>query len=201
MQKNIHNYCIIVIINHLSSTKNIDLKPVGISRCISNKPVKKNIFIYFRLCGNGSFKTKDLLDDFIIEEYKDKTCKEIYENILTTVTSMYKSPKDVINKIDNKMITVDGFIEYAGYRKSDIGERKVSISYRLQFDFKDNKIRIKAPIITNVYENSKSIDDFSMYTKEILWDKSKDTINEIQDNINNVIGIIILKSKTVQNDW
>ncbi|KAA5262286.1 DUF4468 domain-containing protein [Bacteroides faecis] len=184
-----------------AQNKELELKPIKITSGQSDKQNQIKSPVYFILCGNGSCMAKDLLHDFIIEEYHNQTAKEIYNNILMVVTSMYKSPKDVINKVENKMITVDGFIEYAGIRKAQYKDRKVSISYRLQFDFKDGKMSIKAPVIIDAYEEDKNIGDFPFYMKEVLWGIADDTVQEIQKKLNNVISLIIFQSRTIKNDW
>lgn len=180
----------------LFAQENLDLKPIGItSNGVSNKQKAYKAPMYFRFCGNGSFLTEDLLHDFIIEEYTGKKSKEIYTNILLIATSMYKSPKDVINKVENKMITIDGYISHAGTRKDEYGKSTVSVSYRLQFNIKDEKVKINAPIINTIYENNKECIDVEIYVGE-LWNKSKNTVTQIQDKINETIGYIVSKSKS-----
>lgn len=184
-----------------SAQEKLDLKPIGItSGGASNKQKEYKAPIYFRFFGNGSFVTEDFLHDFIIEEYKGKKSKEIYTNILLIATSMYKSPKDVINKVENKMVTIDGYIGNAGTRESEYGSSTVSVSYRLQFDIKDGKVKINAPIINAIYDNNREYTDIEVYVRALLWDKSKNTVTQIQDKINETIEYIVSKSKSENSD-
>ena len=116
---------------------------------------------------------------------------------------MYNSPNDVISKIENESITVDGYYESISHRDVPIGDGTISVTYKIQFLFKDGKIRVNSPIIKDVWETTLSkfkLNNFNEYVKNTLWNKYPKTVYEIQSNMNKTINCI-LKNAVNKEDW
>lgn len=101
---------------------------------------------HFYLQRDGTFTTKDNAD-YAVVEYPGMTADQLYTMVKSNINSLYKSPKDVMSEVENVSITV------RGYSKNIIIEKYAfSGHYNLNFKFKDEKIRVAAPIVDeNVY--------------------------------------------------
>lgn len=108
---------------------------------------------------NGKFLTQDK-KDYVVIEYTGKTKQELYNDYLATITKIYFQSKDGIDKVDNEIIKVYGLNESAfsiNFEKKLLGIPAIStyqVKYVLQFQFKDGKIRIDAPVFLTIRNNS-----------------------------------------------
>ena len=169
----------------------------------NNTPKEDKYSVNFKLCGNGSFTRPDFLKDYIVIEYEGLTKQQLYINILSSISQLYNSPNDVISKIENESITVDGYYESISHRDVPIGDGTISVTYKIQFLFKDGKIRVNSPIIKGVWETTLSkfkLNNFNEYVKNTLWNKYPKTVYEIQSNMNKTINCI-LKNAVNKEDW
>lgn len=169
----------------------------------NNTPKEDKYSVNFKLCGNGSFTRPDFLKDYIVIEYEGLTKQQLYINILSSISQLYNSPNDVISKIENESITVDGYYESISHRDVPIGDGTISVTYKIQFLFKDGKIRVNSPIIKDVWETTLSkfkLNNFNEYVKNTLWNKYPKTVYEIQSNMNKTINCI-LKNAVNKEDW
>lgn len=177
------------------NTKNeLKEKPYSIVGVINNNKQSQKIEKLFKLCGNASFMTLDLLSNYIIIDFKDKSRNKLYDNIFMTVNKMYSNPRESINSIENSLIQVNGY-------KKDVScfnGRKISISYKLEFEFKDNRIKIAAPFITNIWDDNVKINSSSEYIKSVIWGTY--AISDIELYINTILSLVILETNKI-NNW
>lgn len=101
---------------------------------------------YFELSPDGFVSSEDNTKTFVVIPMEG-TQAELYQKAKTAVTAMWKSAKDVMSYNEPDIIIVNGFDSGSLWMKR-IGMKFVfDFNYRLQFQFKDGKIRIDAPAI------------------------------------------------------
>lgn len=109
--------------------------------------------IKFNLTPNGTLVGDDG-KDYIVLEYPSLSQSDLYNKFLIAVTKLYVSPKDVISKVENNIISVRGNTPYS----SENAIRAIALgitlyydaSYVLKFEFKDGRVKVSAPTILNV---------------------------------------------------
>ncbi len=98
----------------------------------------------FLLTPKGFISSEDQTKDFVVYNFEGKSQKELFTKVLSFATSTYNSPKDVISKVENEMITLTGFqpdkIGFGGIIKMTY-----DLNYTLVIKIKDGKIRLDAP--------------------------------------------------------
>lgn len=132
--------------------------------------------VNFKMQADASFKTEDG-KSFIIIPFEGKTAQELYTIVKKNVTTTYFSAKNVLNTVENEMISVNGItsqgvIPYEIMSRTHSVRTPVSngkesksnlsnednnnciyypIQYILTFRFKDGKIRIDAPEVLRLF--------------------------------------------------
>lgn len=161
----------------------------------------------FQLQSDGTF----LLENgksFFIDVVNSEPQKELYNKVLNNITKLYVSPQNVISKVDNEMISVNGIAENCVSLKGMMGIKVLfSIQYNLQFQFKDGKIRVDAPTITRLFtENAPDIKPFSgwlkaqnVFKKDKPNPKKQPTIDNFNNTLNTLINTILDFSKS--DEW
>ncbi len=103
-----------------------------------------------------SFKTGEFVGQqpykgFVVYEIEGMSASELKASVYTVLSSMYKSPKDVITTLNDSMIQLEGYAvgvygKYAGdsYYKRDV-------LFNLVIQFKDGKVRYNTPTIKQIY--------------------------------------------------
>lgn len=107
----------------------------------------------FKLTPNGTLVDEDG-KDYIVLEYPSLSQSDLYNKFLIAITKLYVSPKDVISKVENNIISVRGNTPYS----SENAIRAIALgitlyydaSYVLKFEFKNGKVKVSAPTILNV---------------------------------------------------
>jgi hypothetical protein len=91
---------------------------------------------YFKLTPTG------FTADYIVLEYPGKSKEDLYKKTLLFLNKKYTSPKDVVSKVENESISVNG------YSPNSIRRNKLHVfnmDYKIVLEFKDGKIRVNAP--------------------------------------------------------
>ena len=196
--RNIFPFLLFCFLTTYSAAQNkmpaLNNKPISAASALSNNNNEKNTTTYFRLCGNGSFMTPDLLHNYIIKTYEDISASTLYHNIYLTANKLYRSPKTAINGIENSMVQINGYEENIANKNG----RNISIGYRFQFEFKDGKIKISAPIITDIWDEKIKLNDVSNYIRTYLWETS--AMRQIEHSLNNTLAIILFNASK-KDDW
>lgn len=91
----------------------------------------------FSLQEDGSFLTEDR-KNYKVLTFDGKTAKELYDIVHTNAMLFYKNPKDVLSVNEGVSISIRAYTEnligaYGAY-------------YNLNFEFKDGKMKINAPL-------------------------------------------------------
>ncbi|MDD4190394.1 MAG: DUF4468 domain-containing protein [Mangrovibacterium sp.] len=95
----------------------------------------------FVLTSQGFTNDNDPQKDFLVYDFEGKSQNELYTKVLSFVTSTYRSPQDVISKVENEMVTINGIQP----KKIGNGFFTWDLNYTVTIRIKDDKIRIDAP--------------------------------------------------------
>ena len=105
----------------------------------------------FELTSQG-FISKSDQKNYIVIDVPGKTQSELYTNVLTAISSMYKDPKKVLSVVKNESITLNGYTKNGLTIKEklnpiQIGKStmKYDISENITILFKDGKMRFNSP--------------------------------------------------------
>lgn len=88
-------------------------------------------------------------NDYVVFEVPDMSASELKASVFTTLSSMFKSPKDVITNISDNMIQLEGYGERVYSSGTEYGRKDVAFSIVIQF--KDGKVRYNKPVINQIY--------------------------------------------------
>ena len=110
----------------------------------------------FKLQITGQFLTTEGKDFYVID-CGGKAQNDLYNDFLVAITKLYVSPKTVIDKVENRIITIKGFESPAfsvnTEKKALDGtpiKSSYAVRYTLQFQFKEGRIRVDAPVINAI---------------------------------------------------
>lgn len=99
----------------------------------------------------GEFISQQGQDGFVVYEVAGMSASELKASAYTVLSSMYKSPKDVITTLSDNMIQLEGYAAgiYGDYT-GDTYYRK-DVQFNLVIQFKDGKVRYNTPTIKQIY--------------------------------------------------
>lgn len=168
--------------------------------------------VNFKMQSDASFKSEDG-KDYIVVPFEGKSSQELYSMVSINVTTQYVSAKNVLNAVENEVISINGVgegkIEKEKKSNAHFKQRQpvspentsysFTFQYVLNFRFKDGKIRIDAPVIIG-YNDSKEINDpIVLWVKRKGVDKEK-VYKEIESILNELCDKLISSNK-VEEDW
>lgn len=131
---------------------------------ITKLPLSDNTFDFFKrssstnktlspefiITSYGFSNTQDPNRSFIVFQFAGRKAVDLKSSIISKLTTMFSSPKDVINNISDNIVSIDGYAKnvfyYKGYR--------CDIQFNMTIEFKDGKIRYNNPIIKQIYVDS-----------------------------------------------
>jgi transcription initiation factor IIF auxiliary subunit len=161
------------------------------------------------LTPNGFFNLQNTSQDFVVLEVDGNTQSELYQKVLLFLHSTYNSPKDVISQVEPVSITINGWSGKAIRRNS---MHAFDMGYSINFQFKDNKIRVSAPTfdlttftdktqrLELVANNSFTGSVLGIYnTKGTL--KSEHAKNDLETHFNEFIQALNTSLKSSSEDW
>ena len=107
-----------------------------------------NLNAQLKLTCNGFVDDKNKEKNYVVVTFDSLSQKKLYTEVLKFITTSFKSPKDVLNEVENEMITIRG----VQLKKIGIGMRVgkaytfvYDIDYNITISFKDGRIKIDAP--------------------------------------------------------
>ena len=166
--------------------------------------------VNFGIQSDGTFKNVIDGKTFVVIERDGKSQSELYSEILIAITRLYNSPKDVISKVENEVISVNGISEDCVTQNLSMGMKNIySIQYILQFQFKDGKIRVEAPVVSRFFtHNNPDVKPFSgwlnvqnIFKKGMPNPKKQNTIDDFNNTFNDIINNIISNKVSNDEDW
>ena len=191
-------------------TKNIILTLTLFSVSFCSLSQDNNKFV---LTSEGFRNDSDQTKDYIVLQFPEKSQADLYKAVLIFANSSFVSAKDVVSKVDNESISINGFAKKAVRRTNS---HVFDLNYTLTIQFKDGKIRIASPSINKIstistkYQemylkgatDALSGDYFSIYNKkgELKLEKAKE---DLETYFNSLISKIEQAIKTENNkkDW
>lgn len=89
---------------------------------------------------------------YVVYEFEGMTQKELFTKAKSALTSSYISPKDVMSTSEYETISITAYTDNICWPIKILGQPSkscVDVTYKITFQFKDEKIRIDAPYIIN----------------------------------------------------
>lgn len=154
--------------------------------------------IKFILTNAGTLVNQKDSSDFVVVNFDGKSKNEIFEEALKAVTMAYNSPKDIISKVENEMISINGTNPSCTVYRSLGIPIYFGMDYVIKLQFKDGKMRINAPYISRWFaDNAPNITPFSGWLKaQSVFKNGKPnpkkqyTIDGIEGSFNNLLNSI-----------
>lgn len=166
----------------------------------------------FSLTPSGFTSTLDPSKDFIVLDAQGEDQAALFQKTLVYLSTVFRSPQDVISKVENETITING-IEKEAIRRNKLGHN-FDINYSIVFRFKDGKVRIDAPFfeLTTFTDKKQTLhlvwtkmnlngSDLGIYGKD---DKIKSELakSDLEEFFNKFIGKYEEELKSAKNsDW
>lgn len=151
--------------------------------------------------------------NFMVIPFEGKSAHELYDMVRVNVGKTYNSPKEVMSVVEDKSIsiyaTADGIYKDNFFLVTGTYQSK----YSLNFEFKDGKIKVDAPLLGSgmvKYSNGKfeSFDDTAEELTKHLFEKNGEPkkkklnkIKAIEGYFNNLINKLITVNNTAEEDW
>lgn len=101
----------------------------------------------FELTPNGFVDSEDHSKNYIVIEFPSKTKEELLNETMIYLTKNYVSANDVINKVNEEVITISAYSS----NQITLGYRNYTNKYIITFSFKDSKVKIDSPLIELSY--------------------------------------------------
>tara|TARA_R110002033_G_scaffold19214_1_gene49631 strand:+ start:656 stop:1204 length:549 start_codon:yes stop_codon:yes gene_type:complete len=162
----------------------------------------------FELTPTG-FKAAE--NEYLVVDVSNKTAAELFLITKLYLTKTYKSSKDVMSLVDNKMITLNGYQPKSVRRTS---MHRFDMSYNITIQFKDGKVRFDAPTF-NLTAYNKHPQTLHLYWPKFSLDgsnlgiygkknklKSKKAKQDLEDFFNGMIKQLTTDYKNEsKDDW
>lgn len=170
----------------------------------------------FKFQQDGTYRTEDG-KDYIVVKYDSLTAKDLYIVVKNNINQLYKSPKEVMSEVENTSINLRGYSESIFYIPTTSPEKDCGGYYNLNFEFKDGRIKVHAPVIDNkvtyyssvfsryedIYVSDYAPKLFKMKNGKPAYKKSQMCLDMMETNINTLINNIISNKTTKlgEEDW
>ena len=151
----------------------------------------------------------DTSKSYIVVDFPEKSKADIYKQVERWVNKKYISPKDVVSKVDNESISINGVSKNAVRRNS---MHSFDMNYTITVEFNDNKMKINAPWfrLTNLYNmklqelhlvsnNSFTGSDLGIWSTSLKL-KSEKAKLDLEDYFTKYISEL-QKGIVEKNDW
>lgn len=182
-------------------------------KVINPQGILSNDFHFVIDSVSESFKI-DSCNYFYVVPFKGKTAHELYTEMLARIAHMFDNPSLVTQKVEDKTIVVntrkDGiakFVEVINDPEADIYANwniLLSIDYRLEFNFRDGRIRVNPPTFTNMTEWNMSVgsrhNHYGMSYLKTVYKNDPEAIHRIESYFNNIIPTFLFDIPT-DNNW
>lgn len=164
----------------------------------ANAQEKKDSII-FRSNNEGFFKSNLGTDNYVIQ-FNGKKAHDIYNDILLRITRIFVSPENVTEKmIEDRAIVVNAQVnEFVEAKTAKYGNREwFDFFYRLEFNFKDGKMKVFAPSIVGgrIRIGSRNLRDASFYPGNFvlksLIEDDKTKVSELEKYLNDILTYIV----------
>lgn len=153
--------------------------------------------------GTGEFiSLQSSNNGFVVYEIPNMSASELKASVFTTLSSMYKSPKDVITSLSENMIQLEGYAE--GIYGTDVAGDyyRNDIAFALIIQFKDGKVRYNSPNIKMIYQDwpLPGMAELDMNKPISVLIEDSSSREKVANYFNSIINTINSKLKQ-SNDW
>jgi hypothetical protein len=157
----------------------------------------------------GNFTTQDG-KDYDVAVFEDKNAIELFDKVKKNVALIYRSPKDVESNFNDKIISIYGYAPNCVKFNWGISPFILSFHYSLKFQFKDGKIRIEVPILsemegayyyTSLHQLFVAASIFKKNGTLSEKPKKRQVVIDFEDYYNNLINRIINGDTKANEDW
>lgn len=144
---------------------------------------------------------------YVVITAPGKSTSDIKSSIVSTLSSMYTNPSQVVSTLGDNIINVTANAPKACMRDVNIGTNVCSFTYNIKIEIKDGRIRVESPSFSNIklifvpyFGNSepKSISTLELYD-EILKSPESQQAN-VRDLFNLHITNIV-NGLSSNSDW
>lgn len=105
----------------------------------------------FGFDSRGLFCAQDETKDYAVFEMPNLSAAEIKAALFTKLSSMFKSPKDVITNISDGIIQLEGYASRVYYDTRDTASLPADLSFTIIIQIKDGKVRYNVPTVNQIY--------------------------------------------------
>ncbi len=172
--------------------------------------------VNFKFQQDGTYRT-DEGKDYIIVKYDSLKAKDLFLMVKNNINRLYKSPKDVLSEVDYTAISIRGYSDAIFYIPTTSPETDCGGYYNLNFEFKDGRIKVHAPVIDDkvayyssilnryeyIYVSDYASKLFKMKNGKPAYKRSQMCLDMMETKINALINDIISKKSTDMSgdDW
>lgn len=162
----------------------------------------------FKMSYEGKFTTQEG-KDFDVASFEGKSATELFDIVKKHVALVFRSPKDVESNIDDKIISIYGYAPQCTYYTAPGMKFPLSFHYSLKFQFKDGKVRIEVPVLSEMQGSAwptlqKTFKAKGIFDKNgVLSDnpKKRQTVTMLEDYFNDLISRIVNGDSKANDDW
>ena len=156
----------------------------------------------------GNFTTQDG-KDYDIVTFENKKDTTLFNMVKKNVALAFRSPKDVESNIDDKIISIYGYAPKCTFFTAPGMKFYLSFHFSLKFQFKDGKIRIEVPVLSEMEGSAWSTLQKTFKAKGIFDKrgvlsenpKKRQTVAMLEDYFNDLINRIINGDNKANEDW
>lgn len=174
--------------------------------CLTALSLGAQTVVSFKLTPNGSFISEEG-KDFIIVPFEGKNAHQIFQQLSVNANALYKNPSKVMSVVDDASITIRGYDSKLTYTKFLMEKQWISGYYNLNFQIKDGRVKVAAPIIDEVELNETTNSRFSWEVEKWFKNgepqkKAVERIELVENNMNTLINAILNSSNSkAEEDW
>lgn len=157
---------------------------------------------------DGNFTTQNG-KDFDVVKFEEKDATELFDMVKKNVALAFRSPKDVESNIDDKIISIYGYAPRCTFFTAPGMKFYLFFHFSLKFQFKDGKIRIETPILSEMEGSAwptlqKTFKAKGIFNREGALSenpKKRQTVTMLEDYFNDLINRIINGDAKANEDW
>jgi len=158
---------------------------------------------------DGNFTTQEG-KDYDVAVFEGKNAIELFDKVKKNVALIYRSPKDVESNVNEKIISIYGYASNCVSFNWGISPFILSFHYSLKFQFKDGKIRIEVPILSDMEGAYYYSSLHRLFAAASIFDKNgvlskkpkkRQVVITLEEYFNDLINRIINGDSKSNEDW
>lgn len=167
----------------------------------------------FKFQQDGTYRTIDG-KEYSIVYYDSISAQDLFLMVKNNINQLYKNPKEVMSEVENTSISVRGYSESVFYVPTTSPETSCGGFYNLNFEFKNGRVKVHAPIIDdkvtyyssvmngyeNIYVGDYAPKLFKKKNGKPAYKRSQMCIDMMEAQINTLINNILSSKKESGDD-